>query len=258
MRDRLLRAGFWDSYEIFDAFEDGWGVLLYCGLWGIADDSGCLENDPRKIKHKLFPTKEIITNNVITGWLDKYIQLKKLLPYEGKGKALLFIVHFPDHQSPPNPTAPKLPLPAWLVPVPSDSNRRWGRYEVKPRVLAQALGTVCELPVDSLCTGTLTPTQPLPLHNPIPEGGVGETKPSALDIQLHDANTPWMMAARMVRDHCKPLSGATLKSVCRYLMEDWHGDKTPQEIIDQVSKLSRSGIDDRSSRDLFEPFEVVR
>jgi hypothetical protein len=67
-----------------------------------------------------------------------------------------------------------------------------------------------------------------------------------------------MMAARAVRDQCKPLAGATLKNVCRYVMEDWAGDKTPQEIIDQVSKLKGSGITDRSSRELFEPFEVVR
>ena len=48
------------------------------------------------------------------------------------------------------------------------------------------------------------------------------------------------------------MSAYPLKKVCGFLMEDWDGDRTPQEIVDRLSELKRRGITDRRSADIFQ------
>lgn len=114
LRNRMVKAEFWTDPELLR-----WPMakrLLYQGLWAIAEDSGCLEDDPFGWKLQLFPSPldVEVTVDVLTTWRNELIGAGKLYPYQADGKAYLFIRTFHQHEHPRNPQRPDLPLPQWL------------------------------------------------------------------------------------------------------------------------------------------------
>ncbi|MHB9105777.1 MAG: hypothetical protein ACYDCO_01860 [Armatimonadota bacterium] len=129
LHDRLTRIGFYTDGELLR-----WPRALrefYRDLWSIADDSGCLENDPFEVKMLLYPSPmdTDITVEMCKDFLDQLVlTCKKLLPYTIDGKQYLYIKNFRDHQRIDNAKAPSIPLPAWLSWEPFKSNSRVGKY----------------------------------------------------------------------------------------------------------------------------------
>lgn len=114
LRNRMVKADFWTDPELLR-----WPLgkrMFYQGLWAIAEDSGCLEDDPFGWKLQLFPSPldAEITLERLVGWRDELVAAGKLFPYEADGKCYLFIRTFHQHERPRNPQRPDLPLPTWL------------------------------------------------------------------------------------------------------------------------------------------------
>lgn len=124
-----MKAAFWTDTELIRQFSRD-ERLFYQGLWQLADDSGCLDNDPWAFKLHLFPLDLDILPTILADWTQKLIDAKKLLPYEMGHKQCVFLVNFHKHQTMKNPAAPDVPLPSWLTWTTYPSNSRTGFYSV--------------------------------------------------------------------------------------------------------------------------------
>ncbi len=106
------------------------GRLFYLGLIQLADDSGCLENDPMAFKILLFPGDPDITENLLSDFCKKLVRMGKLTPYLSVNKECFYLKNFHKHQTLKNPTPPEVPLPTWIEWEPYKSNQRTGKYSV--------------------------------------------------------------------------------------------------------------------------------
>lgn len=131
LHNRQVKASFWnDSLLARNLSRDG--RFFYQGTFQLADDSGCLEDDPYAYKMMIFPAPadEDITESVLAEFRDKLIELGKLIPYEVDGQKYLFLKNFHKHQTIKNPDAPTMPLPPWIKWETYPSNPRAGKYIV--------------------------------------------------------------------------------------------------------------------------------
>jgi len=129
LHNRMVKANFWTDTDLIKNLSRD-GRMFYQGLWQLADDSGCIEDDVLAFKIHLFPADEDITPQVLTDYRDKLVEMNKLTPYVAEGKSCLYINNFHKHQSIKNPAPPSVPLPAWLKWIPYPSNPRSGRYQI--------------------------------------------------------------------------------------------------------------------------------
>lgn len=131
MRRRMINPNFFTDPDIVANF-DPLGRLLYQGLWCIADDSGCLEINPLLFKMKIFPGDNF-SPEMLSEYIDKLIELKKILPYEVAGKRYGWLKNFHKHQTLNKPSAPTIPLPDWIIwhgEEEFDSKRHQYYYEI--------------------------------------------------------------------------------------------------------------------------------
>jgi len=130
LRNRIRKADYFSDGELLRWPRDK--RATYSGLWAIAEDSGCLEDDPFSWKVLLWPSPldADITVEVLTGWRDEMVAAGKLVAYDGDGKCYLFIRTFHDHEHPRNPQAPDLPLPSWVSWQAHETDTRKGHYEL--------------------------------------------------------------------------------------------------------------------------------
>lgn len=132
LRNRIVKADMWTDAELLRWHRDK--RRTYQGLWALAEDSGCLEDDPWGWKLLLWPSPldADITVDLIQQWRDELIEADKLVPYEADGKRYLWIRTFHEHEQPRNPQAPNLPLPLWVrwvsQEVPRKDGGRGGSY----------------------------------------------------------------------------------------------------------------------------------
>lgn len=131
LHNRVVKAGFWTDTDLLKINRDI--RTFYQGLWQLADDSGCIENDPFAFKIHLYPSPldADITIDVLEDWITSLIDLGKLIPYVSDGKKCLYIKNFHKHQTLRSPAPPETPLPEWIKWVPSEKSRRSGEYIVK-------------------------------------------------------------------------------------------------------------------------------
>jgi hypothetical protein len=130
LHNRQIKAGFWTDGELLR-----WPLakrMFYLGLIQIADDSGCLEDDPFAFKLLLFssPEDQKITKTMLERWTCEITKVDKLLPYTIGNKQYFFLKNFHRHQKVDNAAPPECPLPSWIQWIPFPSNKRSGRYEV--------------------------------------------------------------------------------------------------------------------------------
>jgi len=155
LRNRMVKAEFWTDPELLR-----WPLpkrIFYQGLWALAEDSGCLEDDAFGWKLQLFPSPadSDITLEALTAWRDELVEAGKLVPYEVGGKRYLYLPTFHRHEMTRNPQRPDLPLPPWVEVIDKDGaskdGKRWlrCRYEVHEDLLSKHLG-VCTESVPSL------------------------------------------------------------------------------------------------------------
>jgi hypothetical protein len=130
LHNRQIKASYWSDTDMIRNFtlEER---LFYIGLWQLADDSGCVENDPYAFKLFLFPLNEEVTIETLVSWTQKLIEKQKLISYHTQGKDGLFLANFHKHQNIKNPQPPEVPLPPWITWKPYKSNPRTGRYEIR-------------------------------------------------------------------------------------------------------------------------------
>ncbi len=126
-RNRIVKAEFWTDGEL-----RRWPLakrVCYQALWAIAEDSGCLEDDPFEWIAQIFssPLDRDITLEQCEAWRDELVAAGKLIPYETEGKRFLFIRTFHEHEHPRNPQPPGLPLPAWVEWTQTITKKRDGR-----------------------------------------------------------------------------------------------------------------------------------
>lgn len=129
LHNRQVKASFWSDTDLIRELPRD-GRWFYQGLWQLADDSGCVEDDVLAFKIHLFPADMDITPEVLEQYKQALVRLEKLIPYESKGKKCLFLTNFHKHQTIKNPGAPEVPLPPWVTWEPYESNPRSGKYTV--------------------------------------------------------------------------------------------------------------------------------
>ena len=151
LRNRMVNAEFWTDPELLRWPRDK--RQTYRGLWAIAEDSGCLEDDPFGWKLILWPSPMDvdITVELLTQWRDELVTARKVIPYEADGKRYLFLRTFHDYEKPRNPQRPSLPLPEWVKWLPDNDNkdRSRGKYEVVTETVAAQYCDVTVFPVQS-------------------------------------------------------------------------------------------------------------
>jgi hypothetical protein len=96
LHNRQIKGSFWTDTEMIRNFslEER---LFYIGLWQLADDSGCVENDPYAFKLFLFPLNEEVTIENLNDWTAKLIEKNRLIPYHAQEKDCLFLANFHKH-----------------------------------------------------------------------------------------------------------------------------------------------------------------
>jgi hypothetical protein len=109
---------------------------FYLALSQAADDSGCVEDDPFALKMLIFPSPldTDITVELIEQWIAEMTQgdeRAKLVPYTTESKRCLFMRNFHKHQQLRNPAAPDVPLPEWIIFIPSSIKHRSGNYAMR-------------------------------------------------------------------------------------------------------------------------------
>lgn len=114
LRNRIRKADYFSDGELLRWPRDK--RTTYSGLWALAEDSGCLEDDPFMWKLLIWPSPmdTDITVEKLQGWRDELVEAGKLIPYEAEGQRCLFIRSFHKHEKPRNPQEPTLPLPPWV------------------------------------------------------------------------------------------------------------------------------------------------
>ncbi len=129
LHNRQIKGSFWSDPDLVcELTRDQ--RMFFLGITQLAEDSGCLECDPRSMKIILYPADNDITPDDLKEWIEKIIEMGKIVTYEVEGKKYLFIKNFHKHQSLKFPAPPEVPLPPWVKWQQKDERERYGQYVV--------------------------------------------------------------------------------------------------------------------------------
>ena len=171
LRNRIRKADYFTDGELLRWHRDK--RATYTGLWALAEDSGCLEDDPFTWKLLIWgsPLDADITVELLTQWRDELVAAEKLIPYEAEGKRYLFVRTFHQHELPKNPAPPDLPLPEWVELVKTEGvgkdKKRWVRYRYVDHKYTKQNRY-------GLCTDSLGTPLPRPALSRVPKGTQGQ------------------------------------------------------------------------------------
>jgi len=141
LRNRMLKADFWQDGDLLRWPRDK--RMTYAGLFSVAEDSGCLEDDTFLWKCMIWssPLDADITVDLIDQWRQELLDDHKLIPYEVAGEEHLFIASFHEHEHPRNPQSPNIPLPPWVEFVAGDRSKKTrNTYVIDRPLLDKAAG----------------------------------------------------------------------------------------------------------------------
>jgi len=93
-RARNIKPGFFKNEELADLGPEA--MLLFAGLWTLADKEGRLEDRPRRIKAELFPYFDINVHDLLESLADG----RFILRYSVGGSSYIQVVNFKSHQRP--------------------------------------------------------------------------------------------------------------------------------------------------------------
>ena len=199
LRNRMVKADFWTDAELLRWPREK--RFTYQGLWALAEDSGCIEDDPFGWKLLLWPSPvdADITVELLGEWRDELVEAGKAIPYEADGKRYLYLTRFHQHEKPRNPQSPNLPLPPWLSWEQNADDPRKGRY-VESTSVIQRLN-------DDATTAPALPSPVLPgpaLSSPdldiSPRGTASVPQEEVAKEVKETAQTVVAMAIRRARD----------------------------------------------------------
>jgi len=181
LRNRLTKAEFWTDGELLRwPREKRW---TWRGLWHLAEDSGCLADDPFEWKCSLWssPLDDDISIAQLTTWRDEWVADGYLVPYEAYGKRCLFIREFHAEELPRNPQRWSVPLPPWIAYKPvtvarGKSTTTINKYVVSPKKAPQGV----HIPTSTLPSryrhANITPVPSRPVQT---GKGKGQDRPPA-------------------------------------------------------------------------------
>ena len=86
-RIRTIVPEFWEDERFSNVSLPAW--LLYIGMKNFADDSGVILANEVIIKSKVFPAREDIRKQQVSGWLKELIENSVLVPFTYENKKLL-------------------------------------------------------------------------------------------------------------------------------------------------------------------------
>lgn len=140
LRNRILKADFWSDGELLRWPREK--RMTYAGLFSLAEDSGCLEDDSFTWKCLLWPSPldSDITLEMLEAWRDELCDAGKLVPYFVAGQQYLYLTSFHGHERPRNPQRPSVPLPEWITWVPHETNPHKGHYDVRQVAVKKSTG----------------------------------------------------------------------------------------------------------------------
>ena len=84
-RIRTIVPDFWEDERFTNVSLPAW--LLYIGMKNFADDEGVILANPVLIKSKVFPAREDIRKQQVSGWLQELVQNSILVPFEYENKS---------------------------------------------------------------------------------------------------------------------------------------------------------------------------
>ena len=96
-RNRMIKPEFWASETLMRASRDS--RLLFIGLWNFCDDYGFCMGSNRRVLGDVFPVDDNVTEANIKKWITELITVNVVIPLEYKGKKLLFIKSWGEHQT---------------------------------------------------------------------------------------------------------------------------------------------------------------
>jgi hypothetical protein len=170
----MVRRSFWN--DPFLARQSRDLRFFFEGLWAVADDSGCVDDDMYGIKLLAFPAEVDFTEGLLNEWRDTLLSAGKLVRYESSGRVCLYILNFHKHQTIKNQDAPEVPLPPWITWNPFPSNDRAGRFVVSYDVLTEFLQSSSNPNRNPNLNPKVTPLPPLEGEPAAPAGGSGRVK----------------------------------------------------------------------------------
>lgn len=112
-RIRTVKPEFWTDEKVVECSISA--RLLFIGLFNFADDKGCLERSPKRIKMQVFPADTIDCEPLIM----ELIAHGLLTEYSVNGSHYLQIPGFLKHQKINRPSNSNIPLP----PQPDEQNQ---------------------------------------------------------------------------------------------------------------------------------------
>jgi hypothetical protein len=129
LRNRIVKAMFWTDPDLLRWPRDK--RFFYQSLWGLADDSACIEDDMFGVKVAAWasPLDTRMSVKQFEVWRKELIDDGKLVAYTVGCGQYLYIPTMAEHESPRNPQSPDVPLPQWVRWIPNPSDLRKGKYE---------------------------------------------------------------------------------------------------------------------------------
>ena len=129
LHDRMIRAGFWSDTLLIRSLDRD-GRNLFIGLTQLADDAGCVADEPEEWRMLLYPGDLDVTADRLAEYRDVLLAKGRLIRYASGGNQYLFIQHFHRHQTLQNARPPECPSPPWVTWTPSDNKYRHGSYAI--------------------------------------------------------------------------------------------------------------------------------
>lgn len=143
-RARNIKPGFFKN-EILGA-ADPLYMILFEGLWVLADREGRLENRPLRIKAEIFPYREGVNVAEMLNWLDGQGFITQ---YEVGGVKYIQVANFVKHQNPhKNETESE-------IPGPDKPKKRSEKIGKTPEKIGKPTETPRSTRADSLTTDSL-------------------------------------------------------------------------------------------------------
>lgn len=163
MRSRNVKPGLFKNEDLAEMGSDT--MILFEGLWCLADREGRLEDRPKRIKAEVFPYRE--PDPGVDEALSRLCQGGFINRYEVGGNRYIHVINFLKHQN-PHPRESKS-----IIPAPYEKDIPGHGQGVAEEVPRTDQGDSCKsgLPSDVLIPDSLNPDVLIPDV----QGGAGET-----------------------------------------------------------------------------------
>lgn len=138
-RIRTIVPEFWEDERFSNVSLPAW--LLYIGMKNFADDSGVILANEVIIKSKVFPAREDIRKQQVSGWLKELIENSVLVPFTYENKSY-YVMDFSSERidKPQKSKIPEEVIEKALL------SAQTGKFREHSRIFPKKSGTVENIP----------------------------------------------------------------------------------------------------------------